>query len=564
MGDRHHASHTTARALAILLALPAPTTAQVSHGVFVGINDYIAFEDEPGGDLQGAESDAQLMRDVLVELWGLPEANTRTLLSREATKDAIQASITDFLAEEAGPNDVSIFFFAGHGAQAFDLDGDEPDGLDETLAPSDVLRASTERDIRDDELRAWLSAIPGRVVVILDSCHSGTATRGAGPMRARILDREIPSEGGREPERVRQRYDPESMADGSTTVIEVAAAGPNQSAMEGEFFDADGGREQRGAFTYHLVRALREASGSATYEDVVNRVIANLKADLLIQDPQLTGPKSEPLFGGNRSKAIAAPVVAGEAGGVLVGVPRPTLVVNVGDMPASPLLRALEGAFLPRAQTGRPVDFETGELAGSHVYIRPTEDGGAIQLLGRDGGIRASVLRSGDALGGVLAALDHELLTRRLGVLTNLAKPFAVELALSRGRRTLSLGETIVVEVVTDQAGYLTLVDLAPTGTLTVLRSEEATGHLPAGLRRSVTVAGSGSEEHASGFGLVLALITPTPLEIDPARADRLASSPGLDVVRQLLDSLDDVIQQDGTHANWSGRLLSYEVGPDR
>ena len=163
--------------------------------------------------------------EVLIERWGLREENSRTLLSLEATKDAIRESITGWLASQAGPGDLAIFYFAGHGAQVFDLDGDEPDGLDETLAPTDIMLLSSERDIRDDELRVWLETIPAQVLVILDSCHSGTATRGTGPMRPRILDRPLPPEGGNEPDVVRQRYDPESMADGNTSIIEVAAAG---------------------------------------------------------------------------------------------------------------------------------------------------------------------------------------------------------------------------------------------------------------------------------------------------------------------------------------------------
>lgn len=276
----------------------------------MGINDYIAYEDEPGGDLRGAERDALLMRAVLTERWGLKEENTRTLLSREATKDAIREVITGWLSDQAGPGDVAIFYFAGHGAQAFDLDGDEPDGLDETLAPTDILPFSTANDIRDDEFRLWLTGVGTDVVVILDSCHSGTATRG-GNMRTRSLDRPLPTENGKEPERVRQRYDPESMTDGSTTIIELSAAAPNQSAVEGDFPTGDGGRtEARGAFTYHLVRELRQASRDTSWEELLSHLMSSMKADQFMQDPQLTG--SGRLFGSARSKAAPSLSLRGE------------------------------------------------------------------------------------------------------------------------------------------------------------------------------------------------------------------------------------------------------------
>ena len=286
------------RALAVLLALaPRGLPGQELHGLFIGINDYVEYEGVDGGDLQGAEGDALLMRQTMQERWGLDPANTKTLLSREATKSEIQDAISGWLAGRVEPGDLAIVYFAGHGAQAFDLDGDEPDGLDETLAPADVLPLSSANDIRDDEFRLWLATLSADVVVILDSCHSGTATRG-GEMRARALDRPLPSEGGREPERVRQRPDAESMTDpsGQPTIVELAAAAPNQSAMEGPFGATDGAVEQRGAFTWMLVQELLTAEEGASYADVIEGVARRLQDRDLLQDPHVTGPAGAALF----------------------------------------------------------------------------------------------------------------------------------------------------------------------------------------------------------------------------------------------------------------------------
>jgi hypothetical protein len=282
-------------ALAVLAFAP-PAHAQTKYAVFVGIDDYIEFADEPGGDLLGAERDARVMRDVLVERWGLDPANSLTLLSRAATKEAIREAITGWLAGRADPGDLAIFYFAGHGSQVFDLDGDEPDGLDETLAPVDVLPLSSANDIRDDEFRAWLSTIRTDVVVILDSCHSGTASRAAN-MRTRSLERAIPPEGGREPALVRQRYDPETMADATTTVLELAAAAPNQAALEGPL-DAAGSPSgaHGGMFTRYLAEALGEAPPSATYEEVLRGVADRLDLDEVGQTPQITGEGAKALF----------------------------------------------------------------------------------------------------------------------------------------------------------------------------------------------------------------------------------------------------------------------------
>ncbi len=293
----HAARWPHAPVLALLACgLAVPAHAQTKHAVFVGINDYIEFEDEAGGDLLGAEHDARVMREVLVERWGLDPADALTLLGRDATKEAIREAITVWLAERTEPGDLAIFYFAGHGSQVYDLDGDEPDGLDETLAPADVLPVSSANDIRDDEFRAWLSTIRTEVVVILDSCHSGTATRASG-MRTRSLDRAPPPEGGRETAAVRQRYDPETMADSTTSILELAAAAPNQSALEGLLDGIDArSSEHGGMFTRYLVTALREASPSATYEDVLCEVADKLEYEELGQTPQMTGQGAKALF----------------------------------------------------------------------------------------------------------------------------------------------------------------------------------------------------------------------------------------------------------------------------
>jgi hypothetical protein len=78
---------------------------------------------------------------------------------------------------------------SSHGAQVPDLNGDEEDGLDETIAPYDT-RLETENGKRvlrnqviDDEIDALLKRIPDRnVTVVTDACHSGTVTRDSDPI----------------------------------------------------------------------------------------------------------------------------------------------------------------------------------------------------------------------------------------------------------------------------------------------------------------------------------------------------------------------------------------------
>jgi len=80
-----------------------------------------------------------------------------------------------WLVQGAQPNDNLFFHFSGHGGQTEDLDGDEEDGLDETIYPVDHKQAGM---IVDDEMHLIMvkSLPPGcRLTAVFDCCHSGSA-----------------------------------------------------------------------------------------------------------------------------------------------------------------------------------------------------------------------------------------------------------------------------------------------------------------------------------------------------------------------------------------------------
>lgn len=69
------------------------------------------------------------------------------------------------------PDDLLVLFNSGHGGQREDVDGDEVDGLDETLC-------WWSGEVADDTIREYLERITCRVLFIADTCHSGTSSRG--------------------------------------------------------------------------------------------------------------------------------------------------------------------------------------------------------------------------------------------------------------------------------------------------------------------------------------------------------------------------------------------------
>lgn len=80
-----------------------------------------------------------------------------------------------WLVSNAQPNSNLFLSYSGHGGTTQDLDGDEENGLDETILPLDFQRAGI---IVDDELHDILVKplpVGCRLTSIFDSCHSGTA-----------------------------------------------------------------------------------------------------------------------------------------------------------------------------------------------------------------------------------------------------------------------------------------------------------------------------------------------------------------------------------------------------
>jgi hypothetical protein len=169
-------------ALAVL-SLPYPVSlhAQTSphvkgRALLVGITQYAQPEVRRA---PGAEEDALATKEFIKAQYGFDEAEIHVLLNQQATRDNIINEFQQWLIEGTAPGDRVFFLYSGHGSRLRDDNGDEPDGYDETLAPYDATLTG-ENQIRDDEINQWIEQLSGRIaVLVFDSCHSGTISRGA-------------------------------------------------------------------------------------------------------------------------------------------------------------------------------------------------------------------------------------------------------------------------------------------------------------------------------------------------------------------------------------------------
>lgn len=130
----------------------------------IGVGEYL---DNGIRDLKAPAYDIDRMKAVF-ENSNFGEENItfkdiKTLIDEQSTRLNILNSIA-MCFSEADNNDISYFYFSGHGYS---------DGETSTILPHDALAASASKDISTDELAMALAGIPGTKVVILDSCHSG-------------------------------------------------------------------------------------------------------------------------------------------------------------------------------------------------------------------------------------------------------------------------------------------------------------------------------------------------------------------------------------------------------
>jgi caspase domain-containing protein len=284
----------------------------VRHAFLVGIDDY---EGPPGNllkgaadrgwrDLEGAVNDVHLVREMLVARYGFAAREIAALTDRAATRAAILRGIETHLVRQAGPGDVVLFYFSGHGSQVRNSRSDEPDGRDETLVPADSRAGAP--DIRDKELRRLFNRIldrGARLTVVVDTCHSGSVARG---LASGELSRGVD-------------LDPRDVADGSPQgpkpeergALVIAAAQDFDRAWES--WDEAG--QPHGAFSLALVRAMRDAVPGEPAEETFLRARARLQAERRFQEPVLTGnpaARLAPLLGSRPAARKERAVVAVE------------------------------------------------------------------------------------------------------------------------------------------------------------------------------------------------------------------------------------------------------------
>lgn len=252
------------------LPTPAPPAGPVARkwALVVGIGD---FKDATIVPLDYTSKDAHDLQNVLVDrsLGGFAPERVRLLVDGQATLVKIREGI-GWLRANAGPDDLVVVYIASHGSPrqfdpngvsyilVHDTDAENAEKLYATALQMIDLAEDLSRDLRS-----------GRVVLILDTCYSGDATK----MRL----------------------------DGGTTVFAPALEGFSRvpgrlvmTAANGDQLSWESPDRKNGYFTFFLVDAFRQGHGKwplqQLFEDLQKNVSAAVQRELnKTQTPLMTG-----------------------------------------------------------------------------------------------------------------------------------------------------------------------------------------------------------------------------------------------------------------------------------
>ena len=251
------------------------------------------------GPLAACEFDANDMAAIATKSGMKPTV----LLTKKATRAAMLSAMRS-AAKTLAAGDFFLLTYSGHGGQVPDVNGDEDDKKDETWCLYDG-------QLIDDELYFELGKFKSgvRILVLSDSCHSGTVTREAmmppattPSQRPKLMPEAVAMRTYREHKAFYDKLQKDVAAaagnkvvDPDTALAQVAASGrlsgivaqfnpavilvsgcqDNQTSMDGE---------HNGAFTEQVLKVWNQGGFQGNYGNFHARVKARLPAT---QSPNL-------------------------------------------------------------------------------------------------------------------------------------------------------------------------------------------------------------------------------------------------------------------------------------
>lgn len=287
------------------------------HALIIAIGAYD--REKTGWNPISSQNDVPLIKEAL-SLQGFQENNITLLRDEKADKDGILKALDD-LEARVNKGDIVVVHYSGHGQQIFDNNGDELDGYDEALvsinAPARYhkIPGYTGQDhVRDEEFGEKITAIrqkvgkEGHVLVIMDSCHSGTGTRGGINQPRGGMEPFAPD--GYNPEKKKETGSgmsekTSSRGDAGNLANFVLFAGARFDELNYETKDDNGNGV--GSLSYSISKAFTQVEQGETYRSLFAKVLAVMAEVAPNQSPMVEGNVDTGLFGGDENIKAQTP-----------------------------------------------------------------------------------------------------------------------------------------------------------------------------------------------------------------------------------------------------------------
>ncbi len=156
----------------ILLCVFLNVSLALKRALIIGINYIDSYKKR----LPGCINDGILIENMLINNLNFKKENIIFLrddsnnTSLIPTKQNIIYHLHDLIENNEKYTDIWLHY-SGHGDNITDYNGDEEDGYDEVILPSDY---HINGYISDDELNNFISMLKRPTFITVDSCHSGT------------------------------------------------------------------------------------------------------------------------------------------------------------------------------------------------------------------------------------------------------------------------------------------------------------------------------------------------------------------------------------------------------
>jgi hypothetical protein len=296
--------------LFILMAVAfQQATAQTKHALIFAIGNY---PEKGGWEAISSNRDVSFIKATLSRQ-GFQENNIHILTDAAATPEGITNALTG-LINNVKPGDIAVIHFSSHGEQVEDDNGDETDGLDESIVTFNAVAPSLSKDFkkdqaeyfRDDQFGYYINQLRnklgknGDVVVFMDLCHSGTGTRGTAKVR------------GGQPALVSPGFKPGLYSDTGSGLFKESNTSKNDeqslstymvfsAARAGElsFETKDDDNQEIGPLSYAITKVFQNLDAATTYRSLFARIQSVMNSKVPGQHPVMEGNGMDrALFGG--------------------------------------------------------------------------------------------------------------------------------------------------------------------------------------------------------------------------------------------------------------------------